>query len=49
MFKGIWPAMLTPFDAYGDVDLPALDRLVDHLIDEGAHGLYVCGSTARAC
>lgn len=47
MFKGIWPAMLTPFDAYGDVDLPAIDRLVDHLIDEGAHGLYVCGSTGE--
>ena len=47
MFYGIWPAMLTPFDRQGDVDLPAIDHLVEHLLNEGAHGFYVCGSTGE--
>ena len=47
IYRGIWPAMLTPFDADGEVDLPAVDRLVDYLLDQGAHGLYLCGSTGE--
>ena len=47
MFYGIWPAMLTPFDRQGDVDLPAIDRLVEYLLSEGSHGFYVCGSTGE--
>ena len=47
MFYGIWPAMLTPFDRHGDVDLPAIDHLVEYMLNEGAHGFYVCGSTGE--
>lgn len=47
MFHGIWPAMLTPFDQAGEVDLPAIDRLVEYQLSEGAHGFYVCGSTGE--
>ena len=36
MFYGIWPAMLTPFDRHGDVGLPAIDHLVEYLLNEGA-------------
>jgi len=39
--------MLTPFDRNGDLDLPAVDHLVEYLIAEGAHGFYVCGSTGE--
>ncbi len=47
MLHGIWPAMLTPFDAQGEVDLAAVERLVEYQLGEGAHGFYVCGSTGE--
>jgi N-acetylneuraminate lyase len=47
MYTGVWPAMLTPFDRHGEVDLPATDRLVEYLLGEGAQGFYVCGSTGE--
>ncbi|MBN1341867.1 MAG: dihydrodipicolinate synthase family protein [Phycisphaerae bacterium] len=46
-FTGIWPAMITPFDDNDELDLKALDKLVAHLIKEGASGLYVGGSTGE--
>lgn len=47
-FSGIWPAMLTPFDADEQLDLKATSRLITHLIGQGAGGLYICGSTGDA-
>lgn len=41
-------AMLTPFDASGEVDLREARRLARYLIDEGNHGLVVCGTTGEA-
>ena len=29
-FRGIIPPVLTPFTPSGELDLPSLDRLVDH-------------------
>lgn len=40
---GVVPPMVTPFDSEGEVDLPGLSRLVDHLSDR-VDGLFVCGS-----
>lgn len=37
---GAWPVVLTPFTATDDVDLDALDRYVDWLIEHGAEGLF---------
>ena len=43
---GVWPTMLTPFDAAGEIDWPALDALVDWYIGTGAAGLFaVCLSS----
>ena len=47
-FGGIWPAMVTPFDGDDRLNLRAARRLVNHLIAQGAGGLYVCGSTGEA-
>ncbi|WP_420176144.1 dihydrodipicolinate synthase family protein [Luteococcus sp. OSA5] len=47
MFKGIIPPLLTPFAEDGSVDFASLDRLVDHLIDAGVHGLFVLGSSGQ--
>ncbi len=46
-FTGIWPAMVTPFDEGGALDLVALEKLIGRLIEQGAGGLYVGGSTGE--
>jgi 4-hydroxy-tetrahydrodipicolinate synthase len=40
--------MVTPFDAAGRVDEEAAVRLMHHLLDHGADGLVVCGTTGEA-
>lgn len=46
-FVGLYPPLVTPFTADGDIDFESLDRVVDHLIDGGMHGLFVLGSTGE--
>ncbi len=47
--KGIYSALLTPFDKDGYVDEASLRSIVRHNIDSmGVHGLYVGGSTGEA-
>jgi 4-hydroxy-tetrahydrodipicolinate synthase len=47
LVRGLYPPLVTPFDADGSVDLGALERLAGELIDEGADGLVALGSTAE--
>ena len=43
---GVWPVMLTPFREDGQVDYPALERLIEWYIDNGVSGLFaVCQSS----
>ena len=44
---GILPALVTPFDAKGDVDFKAFERLLVHLRDAGVSGWVPCGSTGE--
>ncbi len=46
-FRGTYTVMITPFDAEGALDLPALRRFVDWQIDQGIHGLVPLGSTGE--
>lgn len=46
-FCGVSTALITPFRD-GQMDLPALERLVDWQIVEGIHGLVVAGSTGES-
>lgn len=46
-FTGNIPPVVTPLDAKGDIDFESLDRVVDHLIDGGMHGLFVLGSSGE--
>ncbi len=46
-FQGAWPALLTPFTADDQVNIPVLRRLVDYLIGKQIGGFYVCGSTGE--
>lgn len=45
--EGIITAIVTPFDAAGEVDYGAFGRLINQQIDCGVHGLVPCGSTGE--
>lgn len=47
-FKGIFTAVLTPFDNEGKINEKALERLLEMNIKKGVTGFYVGGSTAEA-
>ncbi|HHX45219.1 MAG TPA: hypothetical protein GX714_14710 [Chloroflexi bacterium] len=46
-FRGIWPAVVTPQDAEGRVDVDAATRLIDVLLEAGISGLYVLGGAGE--
>lgn len=45
---GIIPPLITPLKADGTLDVAGLQRLIEHLIEGGVHGLFVLGSTGEA-
>jgi 4-hydroxy-tetrahydrodipicolinate synthase len=47
-FRGTGVAMVTPFNARGEVDFPALERLTQHLIDGKVDYLVVQGTTGES-
>lgn len=44
---GLGVAMVTPFNAQGNVDFPALQKMVEHQIDGGTAFLVVLGTTGE--
>ncbi|WP_041527076.1 4-hydroxy-tetrahydrodipicolinate synthase [Paracoccus aminophilus] len=48
MFKGSMPALVTPFDHDGELDLATLEKLVEWHIAEGSHGLVPVGTTGES-
>ena len=46
-FTGMIPPVVTPFTAEGEVDLEALDRVIEHLIEGGMNGLFILGSSGE--
>ena len=44
---GVLVALVTPMTPEGRVDEPAVDRLVEHVIGGGVHGLLALGSTGE--
>ena len=48
IFKGTGVALVTPFKADFSVDVEALTRIVNHVIDNGADFLVVLGTTSEA-
>ncbi len=47
MFRGIYPAVITPFDEEGGFSESAYVRLLDRLYRRGVNGVYVCGTTGE--
>jgi dihydrodipicolinate synthase/N-acetylneuraminate lyase len=39
MFSGLMPAMVTPFDERGEMDLRATEAVVERFIEAGADGI----------
>jgi 4-hydroxy-tetrahydrodipicolinate synthase len=47
MFRGLMPAMVTPFDERGEVDLGATEAVVERFIEVGVDGISPLGSTGE--
>lgn len=47
-FKGIIPPLVTPLAGRERIDEPGLERLIEHVIEGGVHGLFLLGTTGEA-
>ncbi len=47
-FFGSIPAIVTPFKKNGDLDLPALERMVEYQLNGGVDAIVAAGSTGEA-
>lgn len=50
MFKGVLPAIITPFleNTQRDLDIEGLKANIRYLVSEGVHGIVPCGSTGES-
>jgi dihydrodipicolinate synthase/N-acetylneuraminate lyase len=46
--RGVITAMVTPLDQDLNLDRKGLERLVEHLIAGGVHGIFILGTTGEA-
>ncbi len=46
-FAGVYPILATPFTDDGKIDIPSQLRLVDHLLEQGVHGLGAFGNAGE--
>jgi 4-hydroxy-tetrahydrodipicolinate synthase len=46
-FHGIVPPLVTPLLAADAIDVGGLERLVEHVVSGGVHGLFVLGTTGE--
>ena len=47
LFKGIMPAMITPFDDAGNLKAASARKIMEHELDMGVKGFYVNGATGE--
>ncbi len=47
MFEGLMPALVTPFDEDGEIDLQATEAIVERHIEAGVDGISALGSTGE--
>jgi 4-hydroxy-tetrahydrodipicolinate synthase len=48
MFEGLMPAMVTPFDEQGEIDLAATEAVIERSLEAGVSGISPLGSTGEA-
>ena len=44
---GIVPPVITPLNSDGSIDVNGLEKLINHLINGGVHGLFILGTTGE--
>jgi 2-dehydro-3-deoxy-D-pentonate aldolase len=47
-FSGIVPPLVTPLRDRDEIDLPGTEKLIEHVLAGGVHGLFVLGTTGEA-
>lgn len=47
MIKGIISPVITPLESNNELDIEGLERLVDHILSGGVHGLFILGTTGE--
>lgn len=45
--RGIIPPLLTPLSGPDRLDVPGLERLIEHVLAGGVHGLFILGTTGE--
>lgn len=45
---GLVPPLVTPLQPDGGLDVPALERLLEHVLTAGVHGVFMLGTTGEA-
>ncbi|QNN22026.1 dihydrodipicolinate synthase family protein [Planctomycetales bacterium ZRK34] len=46
--RGIVPPMITPLSDLDQLDVDGLERLIEHILSGGVHGLFILGTTGEA-
>ena len=47
-YRGIVPPLVTPLAQRDTLDVAGLERLLEHVIDGGVHGVFILGTTGEA-
>ncbi|MEX2411694.1 MAG: dihydrodipicolinate synthase family protein [Candidatus Paceibacterota bacterium] len=47
MIKGIISPVITPLEDQNNLDIEGLERLVEHILSGGVHGLFILGTTGE--
>jgi len=47
-YKGVFPAIITPFDREGDLNVDAFRQVMESNIRSGANGFWICGGTGES-
>ncbi|MFA5650473.1 MAG: dihydrodipicolinate synthase family protein [Proteiniphilum sp.] len=48
LLEGIVVPLVTPLSSHGQIDIEGLNKLIEHVIEGGVHGIFVLGTTGEA-
>ncbi len=48
MFEGVFPALITPFNADNKIDVPSFRKVVEYVEKGGVAGVVACGTTGES-